>query len=148
MACRRCITRSSMRRTSAMARRRTSFSCASKPMIQSLKWLALAPSSKVFPRSQWWRWSINGMKHTTTVRVAGRSLALSLLGGLTLIVGCRQDMQDQPTFVPQRGTTLFADGRSARPQVEHSVARGQLREDQYFYTGLVNGKEQDQLPFP
>ena len=88
------------------------------------------------------------MKHTTTVRVAGRSLALSLLGGLTLIVGCRQDMQDQPKFVPQRGTSLFADGRSARPQVEHTVARGQLREDAYFYTGLLNGKEQDQLPFP
>ncbi len=43
---------------------------------------------------------------------------------------------------------FFADGRSARPQVEHTVARGQLREDEYFYTGLVNGKEQDALPFP
>ena len=27
------------------------------------------------------------------------------------------------------------------------MARGQLREDEYFYTGLVNGKEQDALPF-
>ena len=50
--------------------------------------------------------------------------------------GCRQDMQDQPKFVPQRGTTFFADGRSVRPQVEHTVARGQLDEDDYFYTGL------------
>jgi hypothetical protein len=57
-------------------------------------------------------------------------------------------MQNQPKFIPQRGTEFFADGRSARPQVEHTVARGQLHEDEYFYTGLVDGKEQDSLPFP
>ena len=28
--------------------------------------------------------------------------------------GCRQDMQNQPKFVPQRSTTFFADGRSVR----------------------------------
>ncbi|MGC2584649.1 MAG: cytochrome c, partial [Acidobacteriaceae bacterium] len=43
---------------------------------------------------------------------------------------------------------LFADGRSVRPQVEHTVARGQLYEDGYFYTGLMNGKEADMMPFP
>lgn len=65
-----------------------------------------------------------------------------------LVSGCRMDMQDEPKFVPQRGTKFFADGRSVRPQVEHTVARGQLREDTYFYTGLMNGKEQDMMPFP
>jgi mono/diheme cytochrome c family protein len=65
-----------------------------------------------------------------------------------LMAGCRQDMQNQPRMVPQRGTTLFADGRSVRPQVEHTVARGQLYESEYFYTGLVNGKEADMMPFP
>ncbi|HEU4637055.1 MAG TPA: cytochrome c [Edaphobacter sp.] len=63
-------------------------------------------------------------------------------------VGCRQDMHDQPKFVPQRGTTFYADGRSVRPQVENTVAREQLHEDSYFYTGLVDGKEGDGLPFP
>ncbi|HEX3437771.1 MAG TPA: hypothetical protein VHT24_13465, partial [Pseudacidobacterium sp.] len=67
---------------------------------------------------------------------------------LALLAGCRQDMQNQPKIIPQRGSDFFADGRSARPQVEHTVARSQLREDEYFYTGLVNGKEQDALPFP
>ena len=57
-------------------------------------------------------------------------------------------MQNQPRMFPQRGTTLFADGRSVRPQVEHTVARGQLYEDEYFYTGLMNGKEADMMPFP
>jgi len=79
--------------------------------------------------------------------IAGR-VALAL-GTLSLLVatGCRQDMQDQPKFFPQRGTDFYADGRSVRPQVEHTVARNQLHEDAYFYTGLVNGKEGDGLPF-
>jgi mono/diheme cytochrome c family protein len=57
-------------------------------------------------------------------------------------------MQDQPKFTPQRGTTFYQDGRSARPQVVGTVARGQLHADSYFYTGLENGKEQNALPFP
>jgi cytochrome c553 len=57
-------------------------------------------------------------------------------------------MHNQPKFYPQRGTDFYADGRSVRPQVENTVARGQLHGDAYFYTGLVNGKEGDALPFP
>jgi mono/diheme cytochrome c family protein len=57
-------------------------------------------------------------------------------------------MQNQPKFVPQRSTTFFTDGRSVRPQVPHTVAREQLGEDSFFYTGLMNGKEIDALPFP
>ena len=49
---------------------------------------------------------------------------------------------------PQRGTTVFADGRSVRPQVDHTVARGQLYEGDYFYTGLMDGKEANTMPFP
>jgi mono/diheme cytochrome c family protein len=79
---------------------------------------------------------------------SARILVLGTAAALLLVAGCRQDMQDEPKMIPQRGTTMFADGRSARPQVEHSVARGQLEEDQYFYTGLVNGKEQDAMPYP
>jgi mono/diheme cytochrome c family protein len=62
--------------------------------------------------------------------------------------GCRQDMQDQPKMIPQRESKFFTDGRSARPQVVGTVSRDQLHEDEYFYTGLVDGKEQDALPFP
>jgi mono/diheme cytochrome c family protein len=64
------------------------------------------------------------------------------------LAGCRQDMQDEPKFFPQRGTTFYADGRSVRPQVANTVARNQLNEDTYFATGLVDGKEGDGLPFP
>ena len=65
-----------------------------------------------------------------------------------LAAGCRQDMQDQPKMFPQRGSAMFPDGRSVRPQVLNTVARGQLHEDEYFYTGLMDGKELDALPFP
>lgn len=78
-------------------------------------------------------------------RIALVSAAASLM---LFAAGCRQDMQNQPKFIPQRGTTFYADGRSARPQVEDTVARGQLHEDAYFYTGMVGGKEGDMLPFP
>jgi len=55
-------------------------------------------------------------------------------------------MHNQPKFVPQRGTTFFADGRSARPQVANTVARDQMHDNEYFYTGLVGGKEGDGFP--
>jgi mono/diheme cytochrome c family protein len=74
--------------------------------------------------------------------------AFGAIAATLVLAGCRQDMQDQPKFFPQRGTDFYADGRSVRPQVENTVARGQLREDSYFSTGLVNGKEGDGLPFP
>jgi mono/diheme cytochrome c family protein len=77
-----------------------------------------------------------------------RIVAFTAASAFLLLAGCRQDMQDEPKMVPQRGSTMFADGRSARPQVANTVSRGQLDEDQYFYTGLVNGKEQDTMPYP
>jgi hypothetical protein len=68
--------------------------------------------------------------------------------GLLFALGCRQDMHNQPKFYPQRGTEFYADGRSVRPQVENTVARGQLHEDAYFYTGMKGGQEGDAMPFP
>jgi hypothetical protein len=72
---------------------------------------------------------------------------------LLLVAGCRQDMQNQPKLIPQRGSDFFADHRGARPQVLNTVARGQLHEDSYFYTGVVQGangyrEEQNLMPFP
>jgi mono/diheme cytochrome c family protein len=66
--------------------------------------------------------------------------------GALLISGCRQDMHNQPKYIPLRESEFFADGRSARLPVEHTVARGQLREDAYFYTGKRNGQTANDLP--
>ena len=76
-----------------------------------------------------------------------QTTAVAMLSVLAL-AGCRQDMHNQPKFYPQRGTSFYADGRSVRPQVENTVARGQLHEDSYFYTGMQNGQEGNAMPFP
>ena len=66
-----------------------------------------------------------------------------------LLAGCRQDMQDQPKFIPLRPSTFFADGRSARPIPEGTVARGHLNDDTLFYTGKgPDGKPVNEFPFP
>ena len=72
--------------------------------------------------------------------------AMGAMVAMVMLAGCRQDMHDQPKFFPQRGTSFYADGRSVRPQVENTVARNQLHEDSYFFTGLQNGKEGDGVP--
>jgi len=83
----------------------------------------------------------------------GRLSAAAGLAALLFVTGCRQDMQDQPKIISQRGSEMFADHRGARPQVANTVARGQLREDSYFYTGVVQGadgyrEEKNEMPFP
>ena len=91
-----------------------------------------------------------GIRKHRTMRSAAKfkaGSAASLLAVLAL-AGCRQDMHNEPKFYPQRGSTLFADGRSVRPQLENTVARGQLNEDSYFYTGLDHGQEGNAMPFP
>jgi len=62
--------------------------------------------------------------------------------------GCRLDMHVQPKVKPLRGSEFFADGRGSRPLIAGTVARGELRDDTYFYTGMINGKEGDMMPFP
>jgi len=46
-----------------------------------------------------------------------RSRRLLLLAGSMVMIGCRQDMHNQPRYKPLAGTDFFGDGRSARPVV-------------------------------
>jgi mono/diheme cytochrome c family protein len=86
----------------------------------------------------------------TGCRTALRRTAfvLGALLGLFLLASCREDMQNQPKFIPLRENTFYRDDRSARPLIEGTVARGQLEDDPLLYTGKVNGEEADQFPFP
>jgi hypothetical protein len=98
----------------------------------------------LFPRSQ-----NRNLGHPVFKRFA---VCLGLVV-LLLVAGCRQDMQNQPKIRSQRGSEFFADHRGARPQVASTVARGQLHEDSYFYTGVVQGangyrEEKNEMPFP
>jgi mono/diheme cytochrome c family protein len=65
-----------------------------------------------------------------------------------LLSGCRLDMQVQPKYEPEDPSTFFADGRSERPPVKGTIARGQLRTDDLLYTGRMNGAAADLFPFP
>ena len=65
-----------------------------------------------------------------------------------LLSGCRLDMHVQPRVNPLAKSDFFPDQRGARPLVEGTVARGELRADTYFYTGKINGNPGDYMPFP
>ena len=71
---------------------------------------------------------------------------LGLLAVLAL-AGCRQDMHDQPRFKPLAMSDFYSDLRSARSPVEGTVARGQLHEDVYFYSGKIGNNPGDYMPF-
>ena len=77
---------------------------------------------------------------------------LSSVGGvllaLGLAAGCRLDMHDQPRFKPLRMSDFYADLRSSRPLEPGTIARGELRADSYFYSGMINGNPGDEMPFP
>ena len=81
------------------------------------------------------------------MRTRGLLWAALLAAGLS--VGCRQDMHDQPKYIPLRPSGFFADGRSQRPLIEGTVARGLLKEDAAFYQGKgPDGKPVMEFPFP
>jgi mono/diheme cytochrome c family protein len=65
-----------------------------------------------------------------------------------LLSGCaRLDMQDQPKYKYERPSDFFADGRSGRPEVDGTVARGSLNTDVAFYEGKgADGKDIDAFP--
>ncbi len=76
-----------------------------------------------------------------------RSLEALLLAA-PLLAACRQDMHDQPRYEPLEKSDFFDDGRSARPQVPGTIARGEMRLDTHLYEGKVNGEAATALPFP
>ena len=78
-------------------------------------------------------------------RVSWPASLLALAAG----AGCRQDMHDQPRYKPLAQSDFFADQRSARPLVDGTVARGQLRDDD----GALHGQDRrgawpPTFPFP
>jgi hypothetical protein len=72
----------------------------------------------------------------------------TLLTTVALFSACRIDMHVQPRQNPLSRSDFYSDQRSARPPVEGTVARGQLHEDTYFYTGKIGNNPGDVMPFP
>lgn len=54
---------------------------------------------------------------------------------LCLLSACRQQMASQPSYQPDDPSSFFPDGRSGRPLVPGTVARGHLRTDLHLFTG-------------
>ncbi len=50
------------------------------------------------------------------------------------------DMKRQPKVKAQQASAFFADGRANRAPVAGTVARGHLRDDSVFYTGMIDAE--------
>src|ERR1700719_290050 len=143
MVCRRPIIRFSMCRDLSWPRA-GAFFCVSRLGTRNSIW---------GPRGNSWKASdlLACMKPKSNSRKSspvalGAFWVCALLASI-LVAGCRQDMHVQPRYEPEDPSTFFADGRSERPPVEGTVARGQLRTDELLYTGRVNGAVADIFPF-
>ncbi len=99
------------------------------------------------------QWTVGSMQWMIRCQ-HNRGVAILMAASAALFAaGCRQDMQDQPKIIAQRGSEVFADHRGARPQAANTVARGQLHEDSYFFTGVIQSadgyrEEKNEMPFP
>ena len=79
---------------------------------------------------------------TNTSRIVRSVYAVMLC---VLAGGCqiRQDMADQPKNTPLSPSPFFADGRSERPLIENTVARGSIADEDLFVP-----KESNAFPLP
>jgi cytochrome c553 len=80
-----------------------------------------------------------------------------MLAAVFALAGCRQDMQNQPKFIPLRSNDFFADQRSGRNPIRGTVPRlgkddpvdmEQLEPASYYLTGKRGAAYGDELPFP
>lgn len=79
-----------------------------------------------------------------------------ILAALFALAGCRQDMQNQPKFIPLRSNDFFPDQRSGRNPIRGTVPRldnaaldaEQLDPNSYYLSGKRGGVYGNELPFP
>jgi hypothetical protein len=65
------------------------------------------------------------------------------------ITGCRRDMFLQPSQKPLERSEFFRDNEmTSRPLPAHTVARGQLDEDEAFYHGMIGTNLVTEFPLP
>jgi mono/diheme cytochrome c family protein len=78
------------------------------------------------------------------------------LAALFVLAGCRQDMQNQPKFIPLRSNDFFPDQRSGRNPIRGTVPRldnavldaEQLDPGSYYLTGKHGAAYGNELPIP
>ena len=116
--------------------------CHSEHSEESRHWChcfaeaVLEPPQNTASTKQWHQWH-SGMRWS-------RYAILLVL----LLAGCQQKMADQPSYKPLVPNGFFADGRSERPWIAGTVARGHLRTDTVLFTGRHPGANPTPLPQP
>jgi len=78
-----------------------------------------------------------------------RSLIVAILAGCVALTagGCwKEDMGSQPKAKPMQESVFFANGTTARPIPEGTVARGELNLDSHLNLGFVDGKPAETFP--
>jgi hypothetical protein len=97
------------------------------------------------------------MTRPTVHRIALASISVVCLVGLAGCAGIASrkpplevfdDMDRQPKYKPQHESAFFGDARTSRAPVAGTVARGHLREDDAYYTGIVNNMYIGKNPLP
>jgi cytochrome c553 len=77
------------------------------------------------------------------------TLVMIFLMPMTIILsGCRRDMFNQPKSNPLRESDFFPDGAASRLIPPHTVARGDLENDDAFFTGMIGTNLVTTFPFP
>jgi mono/diheme cytochrome c family protein len=77
-----------------------------------------------------------------------RLLAALLAAGAYNLTACRQDMHDQPRLKPFKGSSVFADGTSARLPPSGTVAHDAELDNALLTSGSVGGQTATTYPFP
>ena len=72
----------------------------------------------------------------------------TLLVAAGLLAGCRRDMMDGSRYKPLEPSGFFTDGGASRPLPQHTLARGELRADEHYFTGGVKGQLVTAFPEP
>jgi mono/diheme cytochrome c family protein len=85
---------------------------------------------------------------STLSRTRRASIAAAALVALAGSAACRQDMHDTPRYKPLQQSDIYADKRSSRPLIDGTVARGFLKDDDVFYTGMQAGAPVEKIPMP
>jgi mono/diheme cytochrome c family protein len=76
------------------------------------------------------------------------AILLVLFTAAILFTSCRRGMVDQQHLKPLAEENFFQDGAGSRVPPAHTVARGQLRDDEQFFTGKIGNLLAATMPLP
>jgi mono/diheme cytochrome c family protein len=83
-------------------------------------------------------------EHCNRFHAPGPDLDVAAIAAIVVAccsaAGCVQQMANQPRYKPLAANSVFANGAASRPQVPGTVARGQLQDDDAYFTGKSAGQ--------